>query len=229
MNRKYQIVVFAVILMSKLMVGSPVDAQNVFIKTSPKTTKIDIYQESESQPKQIALTTETIDEPGLSFKWNLVGPGELKGPLTNPGIFYIPPNNLSSPAEQTTVTVEVTDNKGRKMTASITFVLARKEVPPPPQIRIRAVQLKENNTIMNPTYIINPGATISIETEVTKPEERNIKVDCSVISGKVNVDEQQITYIAPNTHGEIDMITLKAIDTDTNEVVFQKLIVIQLN
>ena len=204
-------------------------AQTVKITTHPQTNTIDIFRNGEPSPKKVAITTET-DDTSLIFEWKLNGSGKLEGDLRAPGVFYIPPENIVSPVEQAVITVEVTDNKvGKKANDSIMFILTAKEPPVPPQVQIHAVHVKDKNTTMNPTYFIAPGATVTIEADITKPVDRNIGIGCTATFGTAKIADQQILYTTPSEPGGIDMVTIKAIDNDTNEVVDQKLIMIKIN
>lgn len=228
MKQSQTFFVLFMLMLSLLLVCKPVYAQAVKITTYPQTNTIDIFQNGESSPKKIAITTET-DGTGLTFEWRLNGSGKLEGDLGSPGIAYIPPEKIAPPVEQTTIMVEVTDNEGKKANDSVMFILAVKELPPPPQVQIQTVTVKDKNTIMNPTYLLNPGATVTIEAGITKPVGRNIGIGCTATFGEVQINGQQILYTAPNEPDGIDMVTIKALDNDTNEVVVQKLIMIKIN
>lgn len=231
MMKKSQTFLAAFMLIAHLLFfHSPAHAQAVKIITYPQTNTIDIFQNSEPSPKKVIITTET-DGQGLTFEWKLNGSGKLEGDLGNPGVAYIPSENITSPVEQAVITVEVTDKEGKKANDSIMFILTAKELPLPPQVQIHAVHVKDKNknTIMNPTYLLNPGATVTLEADITKPAGRNIGVGCTATFGEVKINGQQILYTAPNEPGGIDMVTVKAIDNDTNEVIDQKLIVIKIN
>jgi hypothetical protein len=190
-------------------------------------------------PTEIQLTARVDQEFNVEYGWRFNGPGELVGDTTGPGVFYIPPEKIDGKAAQVDITVEVIDDKGNKTARNVTFTLVPPEPPPTPTpiptptpvspIRIGDMVLKDQqNTIMNPTYEIKPGEPITIEVKILGPSDRNLTIDCTAIRGKVEVEQGEITYTAPDKPGGKDMVTVKAVDSDTGKVIVQKVIKIQM-
>lgn len=59
--------------------------------------------------------------PSAQFLWTLNGPGFFEGQVTDPAIFYIPPEQIDETPVQTTITVTVTDEHGKTTSASVVF------------------------------------------------------------------------------------------------------------
>ena len=219
------------VLMSIVLLAASSYAQMVKIKIYPQAQEITIYKGGVPAPKQIALTTE-VESLDMRFEWSLKGPGELKGDTTNPGVLYSPPAQLSDASgAQAAITVEVIDQEGKKMTDSVSFTLIPGELPAPLSPKIGALSVKEKDTIMNPTYNVKPGATLTIAADITRPADRQITLDGSAIVGAIKLDAKndRISYTAPKDTEELDMVTLKLVDAATNEVVFQQLILMNVS
>ncbi len=182
------------------------------------------------------LLMAQLDDPQAECVWSLDGPGQFTGDPTDQGLFYIPPEEIKEPTARVTIVVIVTDKEGNKATKSRVFTLksptptpipSPTSTPFPPGIHDMVIK-GEQGTIMNPTYEIKPGETITIEVKITSPPDRKLKVDCTAIRGKVEVDQGKITYTAPNKLGGKDMLTVKAVDSDTGKAIVQKVIKIQI-
>ncbi len=82
----------------------------------------DVYTGSEP----VALTAEASGS-GLTFKWELQGPGKIEGEGSE--ISYIAPETLEGASTQATITVSVTDEAGQETTETFTFTILASKTP----------------------------------------------------------------------------------------------------
>jgi len=65
-------------------------------------------------------------EQDWSIKWEISGPGELKGDRTASSIIYTSPRRIGDQSAKTVITAIVTDDKGKTVKKSVTFHLIDK-------------------------------------------------------------------------------------------------------
>jgi len=97
-------------------------APTVKLVVNPDTT--DVYAGSEP----VVLTAETSGS-GLTFKWELQGPGKIEGKGSE--ISYIVPETIRGVSAQATITVTVTDEAGQEITETVTFNILASKTPAP--------------------------------------------------------------------------------------------------
>ncbi len=185
------------------------------------------------------IMTARANGQDLEFSWDIDGPGEFKGDTGTSTTFYIPPDKIDGESTEATISVTVTDGSGKKATDKVTFTLL---APPtrttptpnplptpvltPAPIRIRQVLLKERDSgdIIISTYLVEPGEVVTIAIAITTPPDRHIKVEGETIFGKVEFSQQEIIYTAPKKPGSGDIVTIKAVDNDSGEIIVQEII-----
>ncbi len=206
----------------------------VTLETDPDIQVITL----DAAPQEILIIARSTQEQ-VEFTWQLDGPGQLQGDLTSPGIVYIPPDAIEEPATQVEISVKVTDETGAEKVEKVIFTLmlptpTPTPIPPTPTptpkpVQIRHIMLKDaQETIMNPMYKIGRGKTLSLEVDVSHPEDRSIEVKCTAIRGTVDYYKGKIIYTAPNKLGAVDMITVKAVDSESGTAVIQKVIKVEI-
>lgn len=230
MFNQYRIVsiLFSLIFLSILLMLTPVHGQPIVQLIMEPPDKL-IYIGLE--PQQIWIFPRT-DERNVQFEWKSKGPGELKIEEGGVGGIYNVPDHIDGLSAEVVITVTVTNNKGETTTDSVTFTL--KAIPPTPTptpipITIRQVHLKDAETsLLEPTYSVKPGETITITTDITKPSDSNVTVKYSTIYGKIVPHKQGITYTAPDNPGGRDIVTVKVVDGATNKLILPKIIKIKI-
>ncbi len=232
MDKKHQMLLVLIILafLNILLTPDNMLAQptvNFLISPNIRTIRIGEIQE--------VILTARAEGQGLQFEWNIDGPGSFEGDLKTPAIFYIPPGKIEGESAKATITIIVTDDKGRKATNSVTFTLLAPTAtliqalptptPTPVPIRIRQVLLKEvEGTIINPTYLVKPGGIVTIVVDITLPSNRNVGVEFAAVFGKVKSRQQGVIYTAPKKPGGGDIVTIRAVDNDTDKIIVQEII-----
>jgi len=111
---------------------------------------------------------------------------------------------------------DVIVNNGKKLLAVLTL-------SKPSSIEKVLVKNVANGTVINPlenVYYLEPGQIVVIRTE---PE---LHIKCSAIYGKI-IEDKEISYVVPDDSEALDMVTIKAVDTESGEIIDQKVITIQ--
>ncbi len=206
----------------------------------------------QTAPKEIVITTRT-KQTGLQFNWILAGPGRLEGDVTNPGIFYLPPAEIKVSSAQAVIKVTITGKRGEMTTEQITYTLIAPEptptptptpaptptptptptpiptpTPTPAPIRIHHIILKDlQEKEMTPTYELKPGQTVILGMETTIPADHKFEVNVFAIRGTVQSGDQEIRYTAPEKSETTDIVTLRVIDKENNDVFVHKVIKIK--
>lgn len=239
MNKQYRMffAVFAFVFFSILLVFSNGYAQLPVVKIELEPDIQVIYigdpEKQNIDLKDGVLIMVDYTDSRLKFEWSLDGPGKLDGNKTESAIFYVPPTEISERSTEATVVLTVTDHQERTTTLQEKFTIIQPPViptptpTPTPSFGIRQVLLTDTGgTIMNPTYFISPGETVTIDVKVTESAAPDAKIECTAIRGKVELVQEEITYTAPNNPESRDMITIKA--TDKEGAIVQTIIKIQI-
>lgn len=92
----------------------------VKLVVDPDTT--DVYVGSEP----ISLTAEASGS-GLTFRWELRGPGKLEG--TGSAMFYTLPDKIEGESARAIITVTVTDEAGQETIEGVTFTILARKTP----------------------------------------------------------------------------------------------------
>lgn len=237
MKKKFESAVFFVVFAGFLigLCAPQTEAQlSVTLEIDPAIRVITL----DAVPQEVLIIAKPSQEQ-VYFAWQLDGPGELKGDVTDPGIFYIPPHEISDAAKQVEISVKVTDGTGTEKVEKIIFTLMNPTptpsptppapTPTPVPVQIQQIMLKDaQETIMNPTYEIGRGKTLSLDVDVSHPENRHVEVKCAAIRGTIDYYKDKIIYTAPNQLGANDMITVKVVDSESSNAIIQKVIKIKI-
>jgi hypothetical protein len=208
---------------------------NKNIILSPETRTIRI-----GEVPEIILTSRAVGH-NLKFQWTIDGLGRPKdGETTQPVMVYIPPEKLpektsNGDTAEVTITVKVIDENQEEATDSITLTLLAPKAeirqmaptPTPFPTNIRKVFLKEREgTFIAPTYEVPRNGFIIITPDIVNPSNRDIKIEAVAVFGKVEDWEQgKLIYSAPSEKdGSDDIVTLKLVDQETNEIVAEEVI-----
>jgi hypothetical protein len=96
--------------------------------------------------------------------------------------------------------------------------------------RIRQVTIKDANgatvPLINKICVIKPQEKMTIEIDVDNPYNQSYEVEYTASRGTVEPDA---TYVAPNTPGGSDIVTIEAVDIETGEIMAQESIIIQIS
>jgi tetratricopeptide (TPR) repeat protein len=128
-------------------------------------------------PKEIKLTTLT-NKPGIQFIWKISGEGKLEEKTPNSGALYTLPTTLPAKS-QTTITVIVTDEKGRTGEDKVTFTLipypeARKTPVPGQENTLETLVRKADSFFERKQYLTPPGDNaFEFYTAVLKIDPQN--------------------------------------------------------
>ena len=88
------------------------------IVTSPSVTG-----EIPAGSDPIALKIFVKGGEPLRYEWKLEGPGQIKGPIGDSVLVYIPPEQIDEKSAKVIILVKVSDNKGQEVTASVIFTI----------------------------------------------------------------------------------------------------------
>ncbi len=237
MNAKYRTLLVFIILTAPIMLLtlSTEGAQptvNLKFVMSPDTRTIRL-----GEIPEIILTTRA-EGHDLKFHWEHEGPGKFKGERDKPTIIYIPPDSIDGENAEITITVTVTDEKGQEAQDSITFMLLTPKAtaipilptPTPLPIHIRKVFLKEKDGIfIPPTYLVKPGGFVIITVDMKNPSNRKVRVEHEAVFGTVEWHQQELIYIAPKEPGSGDIVTVKVVDQETNEIIDKEVFNIKIS
>lgn len=202
---------------------------NVTLKfvMSPETQTIRI-----GEIPEVILTTRA-EGHNLQFQWNLKGPGKFKGDdRTKPVIVYIPPDTINGKQAEVTITVTVTDEKEKEAQKSITFTLLtpKAEILPlstsaPVPIYIRDVSLREEDSLFSipPTYLVKPGGHVLIKVDMANSSSRKVGIESNATLGTiVKRHQEEFIYVAPKESDSSDIVTVKIVDQETNEILHKE-------
>ncbi len=217
------LVLFFLIFLLTSLIFSDVYAQ--------PTVKLEIYPDIPEIPigviSQICIIARSSEE-NIIFKWDKKGPGKFREEKTRFIRIYEAPENIDGESKRVTITVTMINDDLEEIADDVTFTLTSKTIiPTPVPISIRKVYLKErDDTIINPIYVVEPGESVTIAVEITSPSNRNIGVEYTAIFGKVEESSQQgeIIYTAPKNPGGKDIVTVRAVDKDTDEILVQEIV-----
>ncbi len=149
---------------------------------------------------QIWITAESSEE-NVTFKWKHNGPGKLRAIYPGLGIYNLP-DKIDKESKDVTITVTVTNDKEKTASGRVTF------------------------TLFSP--IVAPRQVVIIPVNIISSPNRNIIVECEVVVGEVECSQQGIIYTARGKPGDKDIVTVRAVDEDTGEIIDWKIIKITI-
>jgi len=163
-------ILFVIISVSILLLMEESYAEiNVKLVMNPEVTTIKVGSEP------IALVANASGS-NLTFKWELLGPGEFEGSTTSSAIHYIPPEKITRKSAKATITVKVSDDQGNEATAGVTFNIIpfpRSEVTPAPS---------PTPSLTPPTPSLSPTIVIG-EVKITEPRDGDSVGGSRVVTG----------------------------------------------
>ena len=190
-------------------------------------TKV-IYLGEESQ----ILITAQPNKEGLQVEWTKIGPGTFKT-KSFAGIYYSP-DGIKGTSDKVTISITVTDDKGRIATDTVIFdILASLPMatPTPVLFPVRIHRITMTNSrgqiihSLDSTYHLKPNEKININIESEETDSVDVKFICQAIRGIIENNKQ---YIAPDIPGGRDIITIKAIDKRTGNMLIQNVIKVKI-
>ena len=108
-----------------------------------------------SEIKEISLTART-ESSKVRFLWSLEGPGTLEGEVTQPGIFYLPPSELTEKSARAIITVTVKQDDLPETAQRVSFILTTPSAAPPPPLPTSAPAPTALPTITPPLDVDAP-------------------------------------------------------------------------
>ena len=79
--------------------------------------------------------------------------------------------------------------------------------------------------VNNDQYVLKPDERVTLKVEVQGSAKNNVKFEYVTTRGKM---ESGSIYIAPDEPGRRDLITIRAVDSNTREMIAQAMIKIKI-
>lgn len=121
------LVLFLIIFVSSLSLCKESYADlNVVIKVNPNVIEVPVGSAPIALEAKVKGTT-------LTFKWDIYGPGKLKGNLHSSAIFYVPPGEIDGKSAEVIITVEVKETISEESTEEAVFfkIISKPPTPTP--------------------------------------------------------------------------------------------------
>jgi hypothetical protein len=131
--------------------------------------------------KLIPLKIHQIERKNCSYKWELNGPGNFEGDLTQPVLFYKPPATIEGNEVGVIITVRIKNQTGQEIVESLLLKIVRptttSQLLPPQQIvlSIPDYSISADN-IQKPAWIVYfmpPPISMEVPVNVPKPASNN--------------------------------------------------------
>lgn len=95
----------------------------------------------------------------------------------------------------------------------------------PPEIGIREVVLKDTSgtpvSLVKGAYSLDPGQKVTITVDIRNLPGDDLKITYLATRGQIGADA---TYIAPNAPGSRDIVTIRVVENNTKQIIYQEYI-----